>query len=676
MEMIMASRSAEIERLNESELIEQLRKKEALYRALVNTSPDAILVTDLEATILMANSRAAEIYRFRQAEDLVGLRWFDLMAPGERERAADNCVCVVQQKCLRDQEYVLQRRDGSTFPAEVSAALIRETDGQPRSIIAVVRDISDRKAAEKRLRERDAQYRSIVEATSDGLIINDLDGYAVEANPAACAMHGYSHEEFIGLHRTAYVHRDYHDALPGYIKEIEETGSIHVRGVNIRKDGRAFPVDIRGTTFLYRGKPHILALVRDVTEQLKAQELLEQRVTERTRQLSTLLEVSRQVASTLRFEPLIGLILDQLKEVVDYRGGGLLKLVGDDLVIVEYRGPNPRDEVVGLRFRLADIGPIWESANMGQPRIIRDVRGNDPAARAFRKAAGPLLDGAWSYMRSWMGIPMVQKGKLMGILSLSTDQPSYYTLEHVRLVQALASQAAVAMENAKLYAQAQEAAALEERARLARELHDSITQSLFSMTMHAEAAQIARDREVGAERATPLLDRNLRELHELTEAALAEMRALIFELRPGALQEEGLAAALRKHAAAVSAREGVAIRVHAPGDRLPIDSGIEEHLYRCAQEALHNVIKHARAAHTVIRLCSGPDGRLAVEVEDDGQGFDPGAIPAGHLGLRTMADRVEQIGGTLEINSAPGAGTRVRVTLSPGWNGEGTEDCE
>jgi signal transduction histidine kinase len=258
----------------------------------------------------------------------------------------------------------------------------------------------------------------------------------------------------------------------------------------------------------------------------------------------------------------------------------------------------------------------------------------------------------------------------MGLLSLSTNRPNFYTREHASLVQALGHQAAVAMENAKLYAQAQEAAALEERARLARELHDSITQSLFSMTMHAEAAQIARQREVGAERVTPLLDRNLRQLHELTEAALAEMRALIFELRPGALKEEGLAAALRKHAAAVSAREGVAIRVHAPGDRIPINTAVEEHLYRCAQEALHNVIKHARAAHAVVSVWIDSDGRLVIEVEDDGQGFEPSAIPAGHLGLRTMGDRVEQIGGALTIMSAPGDGTRIRITLSAGWSTE------
>ena len=658
----MAGSHTDITTRKEAE--ERLRESEALYRALVNTSPDAILLTDLDGTILMANRRAPELYGYPSTEDLIGLKVFELFAPEEKKRAKQNCSGVRKKGCLRDQEYLLQRKDGSRVPVEMSTALIPDTNGEPRAVIAVARDISERKRTEKRLRERDEQYRSIFEATSDGIIINDMDGFVVEANPAACAMHGYSREDFIGLHRTAYVHPDFHDALPGYVEAIKADGSVHARGVNVRKDGSSFPVDIHGTTFLYWGKPRILALVRDVTEQVKAQELLEKRVAERTRELATLLEVSRQVASTLHIEPLLGLILDQLKGVVEYRGGSLLKLAGEDLVIVEYRGPSSREEVVGLRFPLSRIEPIWEPARQGRPVIICDVQGDDLLARTFREAAGPLMDGIWSYVRGWMGIPLVQKGKTVGLLSLSIDEPSFYTEEQAHVALAFASQAAVAMENAKLYAQAQEAAALEERARLARELHDSVTQALFSMTMHAGAAQMALELEGQPEdtRSAGRVVRNLRQLSELTEGALAEMRALIFELRPGALQEEGLGAALTKHAAALSAREGIQIDVQAPEQRIQLEPATEEHLYRLAQEALHNVVKHARGNQAVVRLEERSRGHVVLEIEDDGVGFDPDRVPAGHLGLRTMNDRVEQIGGTLEIESAPGTGTLVRVT--------------
>jgi len=651
------------EQQNETE--ERLRESEALYRALVNTSPDAILLVDLDGNILMANNRAAELFAYASAADMVGLKIYERMPPGERERAKEDGRCVIRDRCVRDREYLLTRSDGSTFPAEMSSALIPDAEGRARGVIVVARDITERKRAEKRLRERDEQYRGIFEATSDGIIITDSEGLIAEANPAACTMHGYTREEFIGLHRTAFVHPDYHDELPGYVEAIRRDGSVRIRVVNVRKDGSSFPADIRGTTFLYRGKLHALALVRDVTELVKTQELLEQRVVERTRELSTLLEVSRQVGSTLQIGPLLALILDQLKDVVDYRDGSLLKASGDDLVIVEYRGPNRREEVVGLRFSLERIGPIWEPALAGRPVMIGDVRSDDPLARTFREAAGPLMDGIWRYVRSWMGIPLMQKGKTLGLLSLATDEPSFYTQEQANMAMALASQAAVAMENAKLYAQAQEAAALEERARLARELHDSVTQALFSMTMHAEAARMALDRQQAGNgheqfgRDGPVA-RNLRQLSELSEGALAEMRALIFELRPGALQEEGLVAALRKHTAAVSAREGITVEVSAPECRIQLDPVIEEHLYRCAQEALHNVVKHARGSRVVVRL-EQQDHTFVLEIEDDGVGFDPARVPAGHLGLRTMTDRMGQIGGSLDIRSTFGAGTVVRM---------------
>lgn len=668
----MAGSHMDITKRKEGEA--RLRKSEALYRALVNASPDSIMLLDLEGKILMANSRAAELYAFPSTDEMVGLNVCQLAMPEDRERASQGIQRVIEEGCSRDQEHILRRRDGARFPAEVSAALVTDTQGRPTALITVARDISARKHAEKRLRERDEQYHSIFEATSDGIIISDMDGHVVRANPAACAMHGYGRDDFIGLHTTAYVHPEYHDALPRYIEAIRHDGSVHARGVNTRQDGSTFPVDIHGSAFLYWGKPHILALVRDVTEQVRAQDLLEKRVVERTRELSTLLEVSRQIASTLRIEPLLGLILDQLKGVVEYQGGSLFKLRGDELVIVEYRGPIPREQAIGLRYPVSSSGPIWEPLQQGIPVMICDVQDDSLLSRTFREATsgaqGSLPAGAWDHIRSWMAVPLVQKGKTVGLLGLSATTPNFYTEEHANLAVALASQVAVAMENAWLYKQAQEAAALEERARLARELHDSVTQTLFSMTMHTEAAQVALQRD-GDPGGTGRVARNLRQLSELAQGALAEMRALIFELRPGALQEEGLGGALQKNAAALSAREGLPIEVQAPERRILLEPATEEHLYLFAQEALHNVIKHAGASHAVVRLEAAESSRLILEIEDDGTGFDPARVPAGHLGLRTMADRVEQIGGNLEIESAPHTGTMVRVTVpTPPLDGE------
>jgi signal transduction histidine kinase len=279
-----------------------------------------------------------------------------------------------------------------------------------------------------------------------------------------------------------------------------------------------------------------------------------------------------------------------------------------------------------------------------------DIRGNGLTSTPM---AGDASD--WGAATA---VPLRLQDRSIGVLTCYTQEAAPLSASDMHLLTTVADQVAVAVENARLYAQAREMATMEERARLARELHDSVTQALFSMTLHTRAAQIMLDQEEHAIR--DRFGRPLRELGELTRAALAEMRALIFELRPGALSEEGLAAALRKQAAAVSAREGLRVDVQAPDDRIALDPAGEEHLYRVSQEALHNAVKHAHATDVHIRLWAEDDWVL-VEVTDDGVGFDVAAVPPGHLGLRTMAERMVQIGGTVQIVSAPGSGTTVRA---------------
>jgi signal transduction histidine kinase len=204
-----------------------------------------------------------------------------------------------------------------------------------------------------------------------------------------------------------------------------------------------------------------------------------------------------------------------------------------------------------------------------------------------------------------------------------------------------------------------ERAALE-RQRIARDLHDSVSQSLFSTTLHVRTAQRALERqEPGA--AGPVGE-ELGEIGQLTRGALAEMRALIFELQPGALAEEGLVAALTKQASALGAREGLAIEVEGPAARLPLGADFEEQLYRLGQEALANVVKHARAGSATVRIAAEGD-TVSIEVADDGRGFDPAAVGPEHFGLRSMRGRVADLKGRLELTSAPGRGTVLRVEV-------------
>ena len=203
--------------------------------------------------------------------------------------------------------------------------------------------------------------------------------------------------------------------------------------------------------------------------------------------------------------------------------------------------------------------------------------------------------------------------------------------------------------------QAAELAVAQERAHLARELHDSVTQALFSMTLQTSALDLLLSRgdlPAARERAAALA--------ALQRDALAEMRALIFALRPPSLEQDGLVQAIRSYADAVAKRSQLAITVVADDLERP-EPAVEDGLYRIAQEALHNVLKHAGASRAIVRIAQG--GGLVLEISDDGHGFDPALVPAGHLGLVGMRARAGLIGGHLEIASGGETGTTVRVAV-------------
>jgi signal transduction histidine kinase len=246
-------------------------------------------------------------------------------------------------------------------------------------------------------------------------------------------------------------------------------------------------------------------------------------------------------------------------------------------------------------------------------------------------------------------------GRPVGFFSVAYTSEHHFQDDEQRLLTALAERAAVAIENAEIYRKAQLAASLEERQRLARELHDSVSQALYGIALGARTArtQLDRDPEKAAEPIEYVLS--------LAEAGLAEMRALIFELRPESLESEGLVAALGKQVAATGARHGLLIRTEfCEEPDAPVQA--KEALYRIAQEALHNVVKHAKAENASITLRQSANS-LTLSIRDDGTGYDPGAEYSGHLGLKSMRERAEASGGSLRIESAPGRGSTVEACI-------------
>jgi signal transduction histidine kinase len=257
---------------------------------------------------------------------------------------------------------------------------------------------------------------------------------------------------------------------------------------------------------------------------------------------------------------------------------------------------------------------------------------------------------------SELAAPLQVEGKVIGALHIA-GKPQGFSPKDLRMIGLFADQAAIAIDNARLRLLAEQVAVMEERHRLARELHDSVTQTLYSGALYADAALkalAAGKNEVMAE--------HLREVRALARDAMRDMRLLVFELHPPALEEEGLVGALRTRLAAVESRAGLRTELTSEGDPR-ISLALQKELYRVAQEALNNVVRHSRAGKVTLRL--GFDDRRAwLEVEDDGVGFDLSeARERGGFGLRGLRERAEKAGGSFEIRSSPGKGTRLRVEL-------------
>jgi signal transduction histidine kinase len=384
-----------------------------------------------------------------------------------------------------------------------------------------------------------------------------------------------------------------------------------------------------------------------------------QELERRGQELEMLLTVSGSVASTLDMRQLLEAVFDALGRVLDYSAIAVLTLneSQDMLAVAARRGPvvDTTRDPQPARYSVADLGGIWDRLSREEPVVIADVRGGTPEAAMLRDSLGDqILKAGATVIRSLMLVPLVARGQIIGVLAVTNGLPAAFEVRETSLALGIARQAAVAIENARLHERAQQAAVVEERQRLSRELHDSVTQALYGISLYAEAA----GRALTNGDVQPAAD-NLQEIRDTTQEALGEMRLLLFELRPPLLQERGLAAALRARLQGVETRAGLVTQFDCQTEeRLSPEK--EQELYRIAQEALNNVLKHAHAGRVEVHLAIA-EGDATLEVVDDGGGFESSFSGGYGLGLRGMYERVERLGGTLRIESAPGAGTRVQV---------------
>ncbi len=386
----------------------------------------------------------------------------------------------------------------------------------------------------------------------------------------------------------------------------------------------------------------------EMAEQLRGSyEELDSRVAARTKELATLNAVATVVSQSLDFERILDDALAKIMEDLGFEAGAAFLLPEADEAVHAVAARNLSPTVLSA-LSAAATGRLqeWSGTSEEGPLILR----------AGELAEDEFWQGVTSEgWRSAAQIPIGAKGRIFGALILLSRDESRPTAEQLAPLSSVGSQIGMAVENARLYEKAEESAAAAERSRLARDLHDAVSQILFSASLIAEVLPriYERDPQEGRKR--------LEELQQLTRGALAEMRTLLLELRPAALAEAELPDLLRQLSQSLTgrARIPVELELQACAD-MPSDVRIA--FYRIAQEALNNVSKHSGAGYARVALnCEEEDDtrRVTLLVEDDGVGFDPGGSHAASLGLGIMAERAEAVGAKLEVVSSRDRGTRI-----------------
>ena len=525
------------------------------------------------------------------------------------------------------------------------------------------RDMTEREQARQALQQSEERFRQVIVSISAHIYVTEITPTGQPKNlylsPHVEALTGYPLEKFEAdwnFWPATVIHPDDRPTAARQAAQLAQGQNSEVEYRLLRADGSIVWVRDSARVQTDGRSKIIYGLVSDITERKLAEEevrqlneSLEQRVVDRTRELSALYEITAVGSEALNQETMLARSLERILVAMGSREGHihLLDQSGRTLRLAAQQGV-PADLSPQLATVALDHSLQGWVVEHGEPLLVSDLA-----------VDGPTYHTLWrSDSCTYAGAPMRVSGQIVGVLGVIRAAEQQFSVEEVALLASIADQVGVVVENARLRHQAELAAVREERERLARELHDSVTQSLYSLTLLAGGGKrLARTGSL-ANVADYFTD-----LGEIAQQALKEMRLLVYELRPSILEREGLVGALQQRLDSVEGRAGVEARLLVE-DMVQLPPSIEEDLYRIAQEALNNALKHAVANSVTVRIYVD-NGQLVLEVMDDGAGFEPDALSnVGGMGLISIRKRVERIGGTLNILTAPGQGTTIKVSVA------------
>ncbi len=595
--------------LTNSNLYELLGESEARYRHLVQNSPDLIWSIDDEARFTFVSDTCERLTGWRP-EDLLGKHFGALVHESSRDVAELDWTADLTEEFQELRGRVnLVHRDGHAIPAEFSAFGTLGPDGRFAGANGSVRDMRERDRLERELRASEERYRFLVENSPDVIYAVDDEGRFTYVSETIRRSLGYDPDALIGESFASIVHYETPEAQGSRFRQLRDDPTLEITSrLNlIHADGRRIPFEVSSVASQRDG---VFSGVHGSARDMSERDRLERELRDSEERYRFLVENSPDVVFTTDADGMYTYYSESVEQLTGF----------------------PPAELIGRHFSsIIDLDTFPEAVD-AWARFTADPTQLQVHRFALRDREGRRFPVEVS------AIGMTDaEGRFAGIHGAARDIRERERLE------------------GELRRQAGELASSQERAHLARELHDSVTQALFSMTLVTRTTELLVDRDPAAAK------EKLGSLRDLQREALAEMRALIFELRPGNLEHDGLLAALKTHTGGLQGRIGLPIVVTSDlAERLPLT--VEEVLYRISQEALHNVVKHAAARQVTLSIDHPPSG-VRLRIVDDGKGFEAGSVPDGHLGLAGMRARAEKIGASLEVTSKPGVGTTVEVLV-------------
>lgn len=410
---------------------------------------------------------------------------------------------------------------------------------------------------------------------------------------------------------------------------------------------------------LSQNRAHLARNVQALAIQVAERERAEQIAREQSIELGALFDLSTTLSSTLELSQLLGSISAYLRQSIGFETIAIVEPANNGMRTLHHSG--------ALTFTNTPTPGAWmldptldsdlrRAQGTCMPVIIEDVPAGRDAAAVEKRARAQGQDIALAHVASHVIAPLLTRNRVTGYLVLAASTPGAYTASDSRLIAAFASIIAASIEKSRLVDQSMLNATLAERSRIARELHDSVSQMLFGITLGMRTALHLSDST------QPQTREALNYVYHLAESALTDTRAIVFELRPEYLEKEGLVSALKKQAETLCLRHNLAITTKLPEREPEIDLKKKEAIYRIALEAIQNAIKHSGAKRITLTMrCDAAVFELTVA--DDGRGFDTSAVFDSHFGLKTMRERADQLNAELTIESVARTATTVKLTV-------------